>query len=142
MRKLLLRWLRKKSKPQKENATAPSESEIDLGVFSEKTAPKSGRSRSKIGISKITPPASPSSKSLDLSPPRSDPKGKGKEYDVEVHRTEKLVEDAAAGARRDEAHAEGVETEVESSEATPKAPFILNVCGVLEEVVHLALIKV
>ncbi|KAJ0952434.1 hypothetical protein HanPSC8_Chr02g0072191 [Helianthus annuus] len=123
----------KKSKLQKGTIVAPSESEIDLGVFSKKTgnrlekifksasasrAPKSGHSVRKIDISKITQPASPPSKPLDLSPPRSDPKRKGKEDDVEVDRTEKLVEDVAAGARRDEVHAEGVETEVESSEAT------------------------
>ncbi|KAF5755531.1 hypothetical protein HanXRQr2_Chr17g0803831 [Helianthus annuus] len=118
-----------------ETTIAPSELEIDLGVFSEKTgnrlekifnsasasrAPKSGRSVRKVDISNITPHASPPSKPLDLSHPRSDPKGKGKEDDVEVDRTEKLVEDVAAGARRDEVHAEGVETEVESSEATPQ----------------------
>ncbi|MFS8016376.1 hypothetical protein Hanom_Chr15g01367891 [Helianthus anomalus] len=74
----------------------------------------------KVDISKITPPASPPSKPLDLFPPRSDPKGKGKEDDVEVVWMEKLVEDAGASARRDEAHAEGVETEVEPSETTPQ----------------------
>ncbi|MFS7966186.1 hypothetical protein Hanom_Chr09g00770891 [Helianthus anomalus] len=107
----------KKSKFQKETV-APSDSEIDLGLFSEKTgnrlekifksasgsrAPKSGRSVRKIDISKITLSTSPPSKPLDLSPTRSDPKEKGKEDDVE-----------------EEIHAEGVETEVESSEATPQ----------------------
>ncbi|KAJ0703892.1 hypothetical protein HanPI659440_Chr14g0556521 [Helianthus annuus] len=126
----------KKSKLMKESTAAPSESEIDFGVFSEKTgnrlekifkssftpraSSKSVRSGRKIDISKITPPASPPSKPLDLSPPRPDPKGKGKEDDVEVDQTEKVVENVAAGAGRDEVHAEGVETEVESSEATPQ----------------------
>ncbi|KAJ0706060.1 hypothetical protein HanPSC8_Chr09g0355131 [Helianthus annuus] len=73
-------------------------------------ASKSARSSSKIDISKITHPASPPSKPLDLSPPRPDPKGKGKEDDIEVERTEIVVENVAAGTGRDEVHAEGVET--------------------------------
>ncbi|MFS8023761.1 hypothetical protein Hanom_Chr16g01455331 [Helianthus anomalus] len=118
----------------KESTAAPSELEIDLGVFSKKTgnrlekifksssAPrssKSARSGSKIDISKITPPTSPPSKPLDSSPPRADPKGKGKEDDVEVDQTERVVENVTAGSGRDEVHAEGVEMECESSEATP-----------------------
>ncbi|MFS8023013.1 hypothetical protein Hanom_Chr16g01446431 [Helianthus anomalus] len=126
MRKLLLCYLRKKSKSMSPSA-APSESEIDLGVFSKKTgnrlekilksssAPrlssKSARSGSKIDISKITPPASPPSKPLDLSPPHPDPKGKGKEDDVEVDKTERVVENILAGSGRDDVHDEGVETE-------------------------------
>ncbi|KAJ0830892.1 hypothetical protein HanPSC8_Chr15g0660671 [Helianthus annuus] len=125
----------KKSKLQKETTAAPSESEIDLGVFTEKTgnrlenffksasaprAPKSGRSRSKIDISVITPSASPPFKPLDLSPPRPDSKGKRKEDDVEIGQTKEEVENIAAAAGRDEVRAEGVETEVESSEATPQ----------------------
>ncbi|KAJ0692917.1 hypothetical protein HanPI659440_Chr15g0591321 [Helianthus annuus] len=142
-----------------ESTTAPSESEIDLGVFSKKTgnrlekiiqvffctmrcdlfhcmyfescptsfdclcfvtaSSKSARSGPKIGISKITPPASPPSKPLDLSPPRPDPKGKGKEDDVEVDQSERVVENVAAGTGRANVHAESVETEWESSEATP-----------------------
>ncbi|KAF5796642.1 hypothetical protein HanXRQr2_Chr08g0354101 [Helianthus annuus] len=125
----------KKSKFQKESVIAPSESEIDLGVFSKKTgnrlekifrsssAPrassKSARFGSEIDISKITPPTSPPSKPLDLSPPHADPKGKGKEDDVEVDQTEKVVENVTAGAGRDDVHAKGMETEYESSEATP-----------------------
>ncbi|KAM0067513.1 hypothetical protein Hdeb2414_s0002g00062161 [Helianthus debilis subsp. tardiflorus] len=88
--------------------------------------PNPAHSWSKIDISKITPPTSPPTKPLDLSPPRSDSKEKGKEDDVEVEQVEKVMEDVAAGARRDEAHVEAVEaveaveTEVESSEATPQ----------------------
>ncbi|KAJ0463404.1 hypothetical protein HanHA300_Chr14g0515301 [Helianthus annuus] len=112
------------------------ESEIDLGVFSKKTgnhlekifkssfAPRASskfaRSRPKIDISKITPPASLPSKPLDLSPPHPDPKGKGKGDDVEVERTERVVENIVAGSGRDEVHAEGAETEYESSVATPQ----------------------
>ncbi|KAJ0946754.1 hypothetical protein HanRHA438_Chr01g0007431 [Helianthus annuus] len=73
-------------------------------------------SGSKIDISKITPPTSPPSKPLDLSPPNPDPKGKGKEDDVEVDKTERVVENVVAGSGRDDVHAEGVETEWESSE--------------------------
>ncbi|MFS7888317.1 hypothetical protein Hanom_Chr00s000001g01593531 [Helianthus anomalus] len=124
----------KKSKLQKDTATAPSESEIDLGVFSEKTgnrleklfksvsgsrAPKSGRGALKIYISKITHPTSPLSKPFDLSPHRPDLKGKGKEDDVEVEQVGNVMEDVVAGAERGGAHAEGVETEDEFSEATP-----------------------
>ncbi|MFS7953338.1 hypothetical protein Hanom_Chr07g00617341 [Helianthus anomalus] len=102
----------KKSKFQKETISAPLESEIDLGVFSEKTrnrlenifksasvpraSSKSTHSGSRIDISKITPPASPPSKHLDLSPPRPDPKGKWKDDDVEVQQTEKVAANVAA----------------------------------------------
>ncbi|KAM0005225.1 hypothetical protein Hdeb2414_s0216g00836421 [Helianthus debilis subsp. tardiflorus] len=66
----------KKSKLQKDIATAPSESEVDLGVFSAKAgnlleymyksasgsrAPNSGKGARKIDISKITPSTSPAS---------------------------------------------------------------------------------
>ncbi|MFS7962329.1 hypothetical protein Hanom_Chr08g00725381 [Helianthus anomalus] len=114
---------------------APSESEVDLGVFSKKTgnrlekifkssstpraSSRSARSGSKIDISKITPPTSPPSAPLDLSPPRPDPKGKGKEDDVEVDLPERVVGNVVAGAGRTDVHTEGVETEWESSEATP-----------------------
>ncbi|KAM0008273.1 hypothetical protein Hdeb2414_s0008g00294001 [Helianthus debilis subsp. tardiflorus] len=117
-------------------SAAPLESKIDLGVFSKKTgnrlekilktssAPrsssKSACSGSKIDISKITPPASPPSKPLDLSPPHPDPKGKGKEDDVEVDKTKRVVENVVAGSGRDDVHAQGVETKWESSEATPQ----------------------
>ncbi|KAJ0800330.1 hypothetical protein HanPI659440_Chr03g0101741 [Helianthus annuus] len=129
----------KNLKFQKETTAAPSKSEIDLGVFSEKIgnrlenifksafAPpppkatsKSSRSGSKIDISKITPHAFPPSKPLDLSPPRPDPKGKGKEDEVEVEKTERVVENVAADFGRDEVYAEVMENEVESSEATPQ----------------------
>ncbi|MFS7956062.1 hypothetical protein Hanom_Chr07g00650131 [Helianthus anomalus] len=105
----------------KESTTAPSESEIDLGVFSNKTGNRLEKIfKPKIEISKITPPASPPSKPLDLSPPHPDTKGKGKEDAVEVDRTERVVEDFVACSGRDKVHAVGVETEYESSEATPQ----------------------
>ncbi|KAJ0800052.1 hypothetical protein HanPI659440_Chr03g0098511 [Helianthus annuus] len=80
---------------------------------------KSASSGPKIDISKITPPAPPPSRPLDLSPPRLDPKGKDKEGEVEVDQSERVVENVAAGAGKADVHAEGVETEWESSEATP-----------------------
>ncbi|KAM0014184.1 hypothetical protein Hdeb2414_s0037g00732861 [Helianthus debilis subsp. tardiflorus] len=64
--------------------------------------PKSGKGARKIDISKITPPASPPSRTFDLSPPHSDPKGKRKEDDVEV---EQVREDVVAGAGGGEARA-------------------------------------
>ncbi|KAJ0694156.1 hypothetical protein HanPI659440_Chr15g0605611 [Helianthus annuus] len=136
----------KKSKFMKESAVAPSESEIDLGVFSKKTgnrlekifksssAPqassKSTHSGPKIDISKITPPASPPSRPLDLSPPHLDPKGKGKEDEIEVDQSERVVENVAAGAGGADVHAEVVETEWESSEATPQGTvYTKHMCG-------------
>ncbi|MFS7937465.1 hypothetical protein Hanom_Chr05g00427881 [Helianthus anomalus] len=88
----------KKCKLQKEITVSPSKSEIDLGVFSAKVgnqlekmfksngsrAPKPGKGVRKIDISKITPPSSPPSITFGLTPPRPDPRGKGKEDDVEV----------------------------------------------------------
>ncbi|KAJ0521780.1 hypothetical protein HanIR_Chr10g0475001 [Helianthus annuus] len=73
----------KRAKLQKETHPAPSESEIDMGVFSAKRGNllekiyvasgsrgvKSGKAPRKIDISKITLPASPPSRTFDLSPP-------------------------------------------------------------------------
>ncbi|MFS7928951.1 hypothetical protein Hanom_Chr04g00326811 [Helianthus anomalus] len=117
----------KKSKLQKETTTAPSESEIDLGVFSAKAGnllekmyksvsgsrvPKSDKGTRGVDISQITPPESPPSRTFDLSPPLPDPKGKGKKDDVEVY----LVGvDVAAGVGGGEDYVEGVKTNFESS---------------------------
>ncbi|MFS7961399.1 hypothetical protein Hanom_Chr08g00714541 [Helianthus anomalus] len=91
-------------------------------IFKSFSAPrassKSAHFGPKIDISKITLAASPPSKHLDLSPLHPDPKGNGKEDDVEVDQTERVVENIAVGSGRDEVHAEGVETEYESSVAT------------------------
>ncbi|KAJ0633871.1 hypothetical protein HanLR1_Chr17g0681711 [Helianthus annuus] len=56
-------------------------------------------------------------RTFDLSPPRADPKGKGKGDDVKV---EQVRENVAADAGGDEGCKDGAETEVESSEATPR----------------------
>ncbi|KAM0001511.1 hypothetical protein Hdeb2414_s0002g00070381 [Helianthus debilis subsp. tardiflorus] len=88
----------KKAKLHKETPPAPSESEIDLGVFSGNrgnlleeiyvaSAP-TGKGfvivPRKIDISKITPPASPSSRTIELSPPSDDPSEKKKRDYVNV----------------------------------------------------------
>ncbi|MFS7983963.1 hypothetical protein Hanom_Chr11g00980901 [Helianthus anomalus] len=131
----------KKSKLQKDTATAPSESEIYLGVFSAKASnllekmynsasgsrdcvysytavPKSGKSTRKVDIYQITPPTSPPSRPFDLSPPHLDSRGKEKEDEFEQARN--VAEDVAAGAEGGGAYVEGVATEVDSSEATPR----------------------
>ncbi|KAL9995891.1 hypothetical protein Hdeb2414_s0002g00045551 [Helianthus debilis subsp. tardiflorus] len=124
---------KKKSKLKKATVTAPSESEIDLGVFNVKPgnllekmyksgsgsrAPKSGKGTHRVGISQITPLESPPSQTLDLSPPHPDPKWKGKGDDVEVEHVE---ENVVAGFVGDEGRKDDVETKAESSETTPHA---------------------
>ncbi|MFS7947847.1 hypothetical protein Hanom_Chr06g00552991 [Helianthus anomalus] len=125
---------------------APSESEVDLGVFSKKsgnlpekifkssstprynclpftaTSDKSMHFGSKIDISKITPPTSPPPVPFDVSPPHPDPKGKGKEGNVEGDPTKKVVQSVAADAVVQErgVRVEGAETDWESSEPTPQ----------------------
>ncbi|MFS7932898.1 hypothetical protein Hanom_Chr04g00373331 [Helianthus anomalus] len=137
----------KKARLHKEAPPAPSESEIDMGIFSgdrgnlleeifDACAPtgkgfhscmfchlifilfiecygcflegvKSGKGPHRTNISKITPPASPPSRTIDLSPPR-DESGKKKKED------EATVERMGEGGGDD-----GVDTEVESSETAP-----------------------
>ncbi|KAJ0644842.1 hypothetical protein HanOQP8_Chr16g0616911 [Helianthus annuus] len=131
----------KKSKLQKETPPAPSESEIDMGVFSAKrgnllekiyiaSTPqgvKSGKTFRKIDISKIMPPASPPSRAFDLSTPRDDLGGKEEQGNVEVkHVGEGGAADAGgaggaggAGDGGDGVQGKGVDSEAESSEATP-----------------------
>ncbi|KAF5758972.1 hypothetical protein HanXRQr2_Chr16g0735591 [Helianthus annuus] len=122
----------KKSRFQKETTTAPSESEVDLGVFSAKPGNllekmyksasgsrglKPGKGARKVDVSKITPPTSPPSRTFDQSPPHADPGEKRKEDDVEV---EQVGEGGSAGAGGGDGRGGGVDTEVESSEATPR----------------------
>ncbi|KAJ0765740.1 hypothetical protein HanPI659440_Chr08g0306971 [Helianthus annuus] len=125
---------KKKSKLQKETTTAPSESEVDLGVFSAEASnllekmyksasgsrgPRPDKGVRKVDVSKITPPTSPPSRTFDLSPPRADPDGKRKEDDVKVEQVEEGG-GAGAGAGGDEGGGDGADTGVESSEATPR----------------------
>ncbi|KAF5820790.1 hypothetical protein HanXRQr2_Chr01g0006171 [Helianthus annuus] len=121
----------KKSKLQKETPPAPSESEVDLGVFSakrgnllEKIYAASGsqgvkpdKAPRKVDISKITPPISPPSRTFDLSPPHDD-RGKRKEDDVQVEQVEEGGDDAG-GARDVGAGGGGDVVVEESSETTP-----------------------
>ncbi|KAM0019875.1 hypothetical protein Hdeb2414_s0025g00660851 [Helianthus debilis subsp. tardiflorus] len=123
----------KRAKLQKDAPPAPSESEVDLGVFSggrgnlleeiyAASAPrpvlKTSKKTRPVDISQITPPTSPPSRTIGLTPPRDD-------VDVNVGGGEGLSGDDAAGG--DEAAAnvaradkgKGVELEVESSETTP-----------------------
>ncbi|KAJ0681227.1 hypothetical protein HanPI659440_Chr16g0633451 [Helianthus annuus] len=122
----------KKSKLQKETPPAPSESEIDLGVFSAKCGnllekihaasssqgAKSGKGSRKIDISHITPPTSPPSRTFDLSPPPAD-QGKRKEDDADVKQVGEGGGDAGVGAAGAGAAGGGDDVVEESSEATP-----------------------
>ncbi|KAF5791408.1 hypothetical protein HanRHA438_Chr09g0406261 [Helianthus annuus] len=123
----------KRSKLQKESPPVPSESEIDLGVFSAKhgnlldkiyvasssRGAKSGKGVCKIDISRITPPTSPPSRTFGLSPPHDDLGEKEKRDDVDVEQVGEGGAVGAGGAGGDD-RGKGVETEVESSEATPR----------------------
>ncbi|KAJ0940136.1 hypothetical protein HanRHA438_Chr02g0079991 [Helianthus annuus] len=130
----------KKAKLHKEAPHAPSESEIDMGIFSggrgnlleeifaasAPTGVKSGKKPRKLDISQITPPASPPSRTIGLTPPRDDSEKKKKKEDKAV--AENVgegggdVSGGAGGSAGGEGvgdRGKGVETEVETSEATP-----------------------
>ncbi|KAM0049539.1 hypothetical protein Hdeb2414_s0008g00287111 [Helianthus debilis subsp. tardiflorus] len=83
---------------------------------------KSGKGPRKIDISKITPPASPPSRTFDLSSPRNDLGEKRKQGDVEVeHVGEGGAGDAGgAGDVGGDGRGKGIETKAELSEATPR----------------------
>ncbi|KAJ0622339.1 hypothetical protein HanIR_Chr01g0018891 [Helianthus annuus] len=84
----------KKAKLHKEAPPAPSESEIDMSIFSggrgnlleeifaasAPTGVKSGKGPRRLDVSQITPPTSPPSRTVGLTPPRDDP-GKEKKED-------------------------------------------------------------
>ncbi|KAM0017217.1 hypothetical protein Hdeb2414_s0027g00685621 [Helianthus debilis subsp. tardiflorus] len=120
----------KKAKLQKETPPAPSESEIDMGVFSAKrgnllekiyvaSAPQGVKSRKtsrKIDISEITPPTSPPSRTFGMSSPPEDLGEKEKQIHVEAEQVGEGGDDGAGGDGR----GKGVETEAQSSEATPR----------------------
>ncbi|KAM0031572.1 hypothetical protein Hdeb2414_s0017g00510421 [Helianthus debilis subsp. tardiflorus] len=132
----------KKARLQKEAPPAPSESKIDMGIFSGErgnlleeifavfapTAKAFIVGPRKVDISKITPPASPPSRTIDLSPPRDDSSKKKKKKDGV---TAKLVgegggdvaggddADRGAGGVGGVGKGKGVDTEVDSSETAP-----------------------
>ncbi|KAJ0783029.1 hypothetical protein HanRHA438_Chr01g0019121 [Helianthus annuus] len=122
----------KRAKLQKEAPPAPSESEVDLGVFSggrgnlleeiyAASAPrpvlKTGKKPRPVDISQITPPTSPPSRTAGLTPPRDDV-----EVNVEGGETgggggaegNETAGNVAAGDK-----GKGIELDVESSETTP-----------------------
>ncbi|KAJ0716078.1 hypothetical protein HanPI659440_Chr13g0508711 [Helianthus annuus] len=70
-----------------------------------------------VDISKITPLTSPPSRTFGLSPPHADPGEKRKEDDVQV---EKVGDGGSAGVGGGDGRGGGVDTEVESSVATPR----------------------
>ncbi|KAJ0814597.1 hypothetical protein HanPSC8_Chr17g0787561 [Helianthus annuus] len=139
----------KKAKLQKEAPPAPSESDIDMGIFSgdrgnllEKvfaaSAPtgkafecygcflegvKSGKGSRRIDISQITPPASPPSRTIDLSPPRDDLGKKEKKDDANAKHVGEGGGDGAGGDVGDgnggDGKGKGVDTKMESSGNTP-----------------------
>ncbi|KAM0031300.1 hypothetical protein Hdeb2414_s0017g00507251 [Helianthus debilis subsp. tardiflorus] len=77
---------------------------------------KPGKTSRKVDVSKITPPTSTPSRAIDLSPPHDDLGEKKRQDDVEV---EQVGEGGAGGAGGD-GRGIGVETEAESTEATPR----------------------
>ncbi|KAM0014661.1 hypothetical protein Hdeb2414_s0034g00726341 [Helianthus debilis subsp. tardiflorus] len=122
----------KKAKLHKEAFPAPSESEIDMGIFSENrgnlleeifaaSAPpevKTGKKPRKVDISQITPPASPPSRTVGLTPSRDGAGEKKKPIEVVAE----TVGEGGGDVAGDEGvggKGKGVETELESSETTP-----------------------
>ncbi|KAJ0744600.1 hypothetical protein HanPI659440_Chr10g0389501 [Helianthus annuus] len=118
----------KKAKLHKEAPPAPSESEIDLGDFSgahgnlleelyAASAPPTVKFDKKprmVDISQITPPTSPPSRKVGLTPPRDD-------VEADKKGGEGVAEDVGEGGGDAEADkGKGVEVEVESSETTPR----------------------
>ncbi|KAF5789437.1 hypothetical protein HanXRQr2_Chr09g0371221 [Helianthus annuus] len=128
----------KRAKLQKEAPPAPSESEVDLGVFSggrgnlleeiyAASAPrpvlKTGKKPRPVDISQITPPTSPPSRTAGLTPSRDDVEvnveggetggGGGAEGGGDVGGNE-TAGNVAAGDK-----GKGIELDVESSETTP-----------------------
>ncbi|KAJ0845530.1 hypothetical protein HanRHA438_Chr15g0714741 [Helianthus annuus] len=124
----------KKVKLHKEAPPAPSESEIDMGLFS---GVKLGRPPRRVNVSKITPPTSPPSRTIDLSPPHYD-RGKKKEGELTTERVGEgggavggeggdaagSGDDGVAGgdggdAAGGDGKGKGVDTTVESSQTAP-----------------------
>ncbi|KAJ0764930.1 hypothetical protein HanPI659440_Chr08g0297721 [Helianthus annuus] len=123
----------KKAKLHKEAPPAPSEFEIDMGIFSggrgnlleeiyaasAPTGVKSGKGPRRLDISQITPPTSPPSRTIGLTPPRDDLGKKKKEDEAAAENVGEGGGDVAGGEGAGD-RGKGVKTEVESSEATPR----------------------
>ncbi|MFS7962041.1 hypothetical protein Hanom_Chr08g00721991 [Helianthus anomalus] len=122
----------KKARLQKETPPAPSEFEIDLGVFTathgnllEKIYEASAcvkpvKAARRFDISQITPPSSPPSRTFGLSTPPEVPVEKEKQVPVGVEQVGEGGGGDADGAGDDAGggRGKGVEMEAESSEAT------------------------
>ncbi|MFS8003015.1 hypothetical protein Hanom_Chr13g01208901 [Helianthus anomalus] len=140
----------KKARLQKETPPAPSESEIDMVFLVETVAifwrrymlllllqvvfeyygclmagVQSSKAPRKINISKITPPSSPPSRTIELSPPCDDLGEKKKQDDVNAEHVGEGGGDGAGGAGGHvvggpggDGQDKGIDTEAESSEAT------------------------
>ncbi|KAM0036589.1 hypothetical protein Hdeb2414_s0014g00428141 [Helianthus debilis subsp. tardiflorus] len=129
----------KKAKLQKETPLAPSEFEIDMGIFSGErgnlleeiffasapTGVKSGRPPRRVDVSKVTPPTSLPSSTIDWSPPRDD-LGKKKEGDVTAEHAGEGGGDAVGGGgaggdgARGDGKGKGVDTTVESNQTAAR----------------------
>ncbi|KAJ0928454.1 hypothetical protein HanRHA438_Chr04g0194211 [Helianthus annuus] len=79
---------------------------------------KFGKKPRKVDISQITPPASPPSRTVGLTPSRDDPGKKKNEDEISVEDVGEGGGDAAGGGGVDD-RGKRIETEAESSEATP-----------------------
>ncbi|KAJ0466686.1 hypothetical protein HanIR_Chr14g0674941 [Helianthus annuus] len=139
----------KKAKLHKEAPPAPSESEIDMGIFSggrgnlleeifaastptatfdccgcSMAGVKSGKGPRRLDVSQITPPTSPPSRTVGLTPPRDDPGKEKKEDEAAAENVAEGGDDVAgivgaggsAGGEGAGDRGKGVYTEVESSE--------------------------
>ncbi|KAM0049643.1 hypothetical protein Hdeb2414_s0008g00288291 [Helianthus debilis subsp. tardiflorus] len=97
----------------------------EIYAASAPTGVKSSKASRKIDVSKITPPASPPSRTIELSPPRDDLGEKKKQDGVNAeHVGEGGGDDAGgagghvAGGAGGDGRNKGIDTEAESSEAT------------------------
>ncbi|MFS8007464.1 hypothetical protein Hanom_Chr14g01261291 [Helianthus anomalus] len=125
----------KKAKLHKEAHAAPSEFEIDMGVFSggrgnlleeiyvASAIPpvvKTSKKPRVVDISQITPPTSPPSRTVGLTPPRDDVETDKRERGVTEDLGEGGGDAGVVGGDGGVGKGKGVEVEVESSEATPR----------------------
>ncbi|KAJ0466683.1 hypothetical protein HanIR_Chr14g0674911 [Helianthus annuus] len=132
----------KKAKLHKEAPPAPSESEIDMGIFSggrgnlleeifaasSPTGVKYGKGPRRLDVSQITPPTSPPSRTVGLTPPRDDPGNEKKEDEAAAENVGEGGGDVAgvvgaggsAGGEGAGNRGKGVDTKVKSSETAPR----------------------
>ncbi|KAM0057557.1 hypothetical protein Hdeb2414_s0005g00159561 [Helianthus debilis subsp. tardiflorus] len=91
----------------------------EIFAASAPTGVKSGKGPRRLDISQITPPASPPSRTIDLTPPRDDPGKKKKEDEVAAENVGEGGGDVAGGASAGD-RGKGVDIEVESNETAPR----------------------